>query len=68
MGRIRTLTPNSFSTDDKWSVVEYVSDLGMLGWVTMELANDDNPSYDQTVDDLIWKYRKTLNAYFRRDD
>ena len=52
---------------DNWSVREYMHEIGMLGWVTMELASDTNPAYDETVDDLIWKYRKALNAYLNRD-
>ena len=51
---------------DNWSVREYVHEIGMLGWVTMELASDTNPAYDVSVDDLIWKHRKALNAYLNR--
>jgi len=53
--------------NDDWSVIQYVSNLGALGWVTMEIASDTNPSYDLKVDDLIWKHRKALNAYFKKD-
>lgn len=52
---------------DNWEVREYMHEIGMLGWVTMELASDTNPAYDETVDDLIWKHRKALNAYLNRD-
>ena len=51
---------------DNWTVIQYVSPTP-LGWVTMEIASDANPVYKDTVDDLIWKHRKALNAYLRRE-
>lgn len=54
-------------TRDDWSVHEYSHMVGELGWVTVELANTANPAYEVSVDDLIWKYRKAINAYLNRE-
>ena len=49
--------------DRNMSVSLYVSETP-IGWVSMEVASDTNPSYPDTVDDWLWKERKCLNHYF----
>lgn len=49
--------------DKNMSVSLYVSETP-IGWVSMEVASDTNPSYPDTVDDWLWKERKCLNHYF----
>lgn len=52
--------------DGVWSFCQYTQNLGMLGWVTLELAADNNSGYEHTVDDYIWKYRKYINAFMNK--
>ena len=60
-----TIFEFTIDKDGYWHFSEFVSNLGSLGWVSMELAADNN-SYDKDVNFYIWKYRRYINEFLNR--
>ena len=53
--------------DGTISVLKKMGDLYDIFNPLLEVANTNNPAYKETVYDVIWKYRKYINAKWFND-